>query len=107
MATTQNAVVAITYGDVPGFPADAVVDHITVTATPKNPANSNVVLSVAEGVATVTLPNLAPDTWTITAQGFPAAGGAGWGVAASATIVIVSTATVSLHLPASLVVTQP
>ena len=54
MPTTQNAVVTIAYSDVPGFPADAAVDHITVTCAGSNPANSARAQAVPPSTATVT-----------------------------------------------------
>ena len=106
MPTTQNALVSIAYSDVAGFPADAVVDHITVTCSGSNPANSAPAQAVPPATATVTFANLTPDTYTITAQGFPATG-AGWGSPVSTTITIKSTATISLSLPATLTASQP
>ena len=106
MPTTQNAVVTIAYSDVPGFPADAAVDHITVTCAGSNPANSARAQAVPPSTATVTFANLTPDTYTISAQGFPATG-AGYGTAVSTTLTIKSTATISLSLPATLTAAQP
>jgi hypothetical protein len=106
MSTTQNALVSVSYAAVSGFPAGSVVDHILVTATASNPANSPPSKSVAPNTASVTFTNLTPDTYTLTAQGFPASG-AGYGTAVSTTITITSTAPISLQLPSSITVTQP
>jgi hypothetical protein len=99
----MNALISITYADVPGFPENSVVDHILVTVTGSTtPATSQ---SLPPSTGTVTFPNLPADTYTVTAQGFPATG-AGFGTAASATFTITAPATVTLSLPATLSATQ-
>lgn len=105
--TTQNAALALVYADQAGFPAGSVVDHITVTATAANPANSPAPQSVPPGTVQVTFPNLAPDDYTFTAQAFPATG-PGFGSPATASLTIVGVSqTVSLSLPATLSASQP
>ena len=106
MSTTQNALVSVTYAAVAGFPAGSAVDHILVTATAGTPANSPPAQSVAPNTPSVTFVNLAPDTYVIKAQAFPASG-VGFGTAVTTTITITSTATVSLQLPSALVANQP
>jgi hypothetical protein len=105
VSTTQNALVGIAYGDLTAA-AGSVVDHVLVTATASNPANSPASQSVAPGTATVTFASLNPDTYTITAQAFPASG-AGFGTPVSTTIAITAVATVTLSVPTSLSATQP
>lgn len=104
--TTQNAQLALTFAQTPGFPAGSAVDHITVTAVAGNPANSPPPQSVPPGTAQVTFQNLTPDTYEFSAQGFPATG-PGFGNPATASLTITSTQTVSLSLPSALSATQP
>jgi len=106
VSQTQNAVVGIVYAAVAGFPAGSAVDHITVTATGSNPANSPAPQNVPPDTAVVTFDSLAPDTYAISAQAFPASG-SGYGTAVTTSITITSTATVSLSLPSTVTATQP
>lgn len=104
MSTTQNAVLSVTYVDFVA-PAGSVVDHVTITATASNPANSPPNQSVPPGTASVTFSNLTPDTYTFTAQAFPSSG-PGFGSAVSTTLVVTGT-TVTLSIPGTLSATQP
>jgi hypothetical protein len=97
----QNATCTITYALVPGFPAGSVIDHIKVTCVGATTGSTTTPLQLAPGAATAVFASLAPDTYTFTAQGFPATG-AGFGTAVSATLTISTAATVSLSLPASM-----
>ena|SRR6185437_5157864 len=106
VSTTQNAVAAITYATVAGFPLGSVVDHISVTVTGTKSGNTTpVVQNVAVGTASVTFANLAPDTYGITVQAMPVSG-AGFGQPAVSSFSITAT-TVSLVLPSVVVVSQP
>jgi hypothetical protein len=107
MSTTQNAAVAVNYAPVPGFPAGSAVDHILVTATASNPANSPAPQSVAPDTSEVTFANLAPDTYVFTAQAMPATGAGFGSPVASAPLTIVAPATVSLSLPQAVSASQP
>jgi hypothetical protein len=103
MSTTQNGVLAISYVSFVA-PAGSVVDHILVTAKAAV-VSSPPSQSVPPGTTTVTFSNLTPDTYTFTAQAFPASG-AGYGTAVSTTLVVTGT-TVTLQVPGTLVATQP
>jgi hypothetical protein len=104
MSTTQNAVLAVAYVSLTA-PAGSVVDHVTITATALTPANSPPNQSVPPGTTAVTFSNLTPDTYTFTAQAFPASG-PGFGTAVSTTLVVTGT-TVILQIPGTLSATQP
>lgn len=99
-----SAVVSVSYAVVDGFPPGSVVDHILVTcvgaSTGAQPSQT-----VPPGTTTATFTALAPDTYTFTAQGFPAAG-AGFGTAVSTTLTVTAPATVSLNLPSTLSAAQ-
>lgn len=100
-----NAVLSISFGDVPGFPAGSIVDHVLVTASAVDPANSPAAQSVAPATASVTFANLNADTYTFTAQAFPAAG-SGFGAPVSVVFTITAPATVSLSLPSDMSASQ-
>lgn len=104
MSTTENAVLTWPLVDFIA-PAGSVVDHITVTAVASNPANSPPDQTVAATATTVTFSNLTPDTYTFTAQSFPATG-PGFGTASSTTLVVTGT-TVTLQIVGALSATQP
>lgn len=104
MSTTQNAVLALTYTSLTA-PTGSVVDHITITASASNPANSPPNQSIPPGTTAVTFSNLTPDTYTFTAQAFPATG-PGYGTAVSTTLTVTGT-TVVLQIPGSLDASQP
>lgn len=104
MATTQNADLSIAYVDFTA-PAGSVVDHIKVTAQGSASGAPVVSQSVAPGTAAVTFTNLAPDTYTFTAQAFSASG-AGFGSPVSTTLVVTSI-TVVLQIPGSVSAVQP
>jgi hypothetical protein len=101
----SNAALSIGYGDVPGFPADSVVDHVLVTASATDPANTPAAQSVAPTTVSVTFANLNADTYTFTAQAFPATG-SGFGTPVSVTLTITVPATISLSLPAGVKAAQ-
>lgn len=103
MSTTQNAVLTVAYTSFTA-PAGSVVDHISVTCVGAT-TGAQTPQQVAPGTASVTFSNLAPDTYTFTAQAFPATG-AGYGSPVSTTLVVVST-TVTLQIPGTLSATQP
>jgi hypothetical protein len=89
---------SVSYSDVPGFPEGSVVDHVLVTLTGTDPANTQS-QTVAPGTTSVTFASVAPDTYTVSAQAFPATG-AGYGVAAVSNSVVVSApVTVTLSIP--------
>ena len=104
MSTTQNAVLTVAYVSFTA-PPGSVVDHVTVTAAASNPANSPPNQSVPPGTASVTFNNLTPDTYTFTAQAFPASG-PGFGTPVSTTLTVTGT-TVTLQIPGTLTATQP
>ncbi|SRR6266446_8879506 len=106
MSLTQDAVLAIVYADVAGFPPGSVVDHIQVSGTAVDPTNSPAAQNVAPGTALVTFAALNPDAYVFTAQAFSAAG-VGYGSSVSTTLTIVTKTTVSLSLPSVMTATQP
>ena len=100
----SNAVATLTYADVPGFPAGSVVDHVDVSIT--NTATSAVTTQhVAPGTAAVTFSNVDPGSYTASAQALDGSGNT-LGTAVTASFSITAPGTVSLSLPASLVVAQ-
>ena len=104
MPSTQNAVLAI--GLVPFIaPIGSSVDHITVTAVASNPANSPPAQSLPGNATTCTFTNLAPDTYTFSAQSFPSTG-AGYGSPVTTTLVVVSD-TVTIQIVGQLSASQP
>lgn len=105
MSTTQNADLVLSYVSLTA-PAGSVVDHIEVSATATNAANNPPSQSIPPGQTTVTFASLNPDTYTFSAQAFPATG-AGFGAPVTATLTIVSTATVTLSVPGTITATQP
>jgi hypothetical protein len=95
---------SVVYADVPGYPEGSVVDHILVTLTASGNAANSQSASVAPGTASVSFDNVQPDTYTASVQAFPATG-AGYGTAvASNSIMVAAPVTVTLSLPASLVI---
>ena len=105
MSTTSNALLAIGYGPL-SVPPGSVVDHILVTASgaATGPQPSQ---SVAPGVPTVTFAGLAPDTYTFSAQAFPASG-VGYGTPAAVNLVVVPPVTsVTIQVPSTLSASQP
>ena len=103
MSSTQNGVLTITYTSFTA-PAGSVVDHIVVTATGAI-VGALPPQSVPPGTTSVTFSNMVPDTYTFTAQAFPATG-SGYGTAVSTTLTVVAT-TVTLSVPGALSATQP
>ena len=96
----DEVVATLVYSDVTGFPTGSVVDHILVTLTGTNSVN-NQSQSVAPSTATVTFSTVAADTYTVSAQAFPATG-AGYGTAVvSAPVTSTGPVTITLSLPAS------
>ena len=97
-----DSVVSITYADSAAtFPAGTVVDHIVVSIA-DTAASPPVLVSqnVPAATATVTFANVAPGTYTATAQAVDATGAA-LGAAATATFTVAAPATISVSLPAS------
>jgi hypothetical protein len=100
----MNLIESITYTpSSPTFPAGTVVDHILCTLT--GAATPAVSQSVAPLTATVTFPNVAADTYTVTAQAIDATG-APLGTAVSTTLVVTAPATISLNLPSAVTAAQ-
>ena len=95
-----SAVLAITYAEVPGFPAGSVVDHIVATVT--GAASSS--QSVAPGTSSVSF-SLAAGSYTFSVQAADASG-AFFGSPVTGSFTITAPATVSLSLPASVTATQ-
>lgn len=89
---------ALTYADVPGFPAGSVVDHVSVSVSGAADAKQD----VPAGTASVDF-DLDAGDYVASAQAFDAAGN-GLGTAVSAKFTIDAPQTVSLSLPASVTV---
>ena len=92
----MNAIGAITYADVAGFPAGSVVDHIAVTLTDAGGVVTG--QNVPPGTATVTFTNVAAGTYT-TSVAAKSASGATFGTAVTGTFTVDAPATVNLSLP--------
>jgi hypothetical protein len=101
----MNALISLVYSVIAGFPAGSVVDHILVTVTGATAGATPLSQKLAPDASSVTFANLPADTYTVTAQGFPAIG-AGFGTPAGTTFTITAPATVSLSLPATVTAAQ-
>jgi len=103
----SNAVLTLTYADsTPSFPEGTVIDHIVVgiTDTSASPPVSSTT-NVAPGTTSpITFLNVAPGTYTASAQAVDASGAA-LGGAATTTFTVAAPTTVSLSLPASITAT--
>jgi hypothetical protein len=104
MSTTQNADLTIGYVSFLA-PLGSVVDHITVVAVATNTANNPPPQSVPPGTTAVAFIDLVPDTYTFSAQAFPATG-TGFGTPVSVTLAITSTS-VTLQIPGDITAVQP
>jgi len=93
---TVNAIGAITYADVAGFPAGSVVDHIAVTLTDAGGVVTG--QNVPPGTATVTFTNVAAGTYA-TSIAAKSAAGVTFGTAVTGTFTVDAPATVNLSLP--------
>ena len=98
-----DSVATITYAlSDPTFPASAVVDHIVVSiADAALTPPVSVSQSIPPGTTTATFANVAPGTYTASAQAVDATGVA-LGAAATTTFTVAAPATISLSLPASI-----
>jgi hypothetical protein len=100
----SSAVVAITYAEIPGFPAGSVVASIvatlvgTVNVTPITQTGS-------PGVTTLTFANLAADTYSYSVSGEDPSGNI-FGSPVTGSFTVTAPATVSLSLPSAVSVTQ-
>lgn len=94
----------ISYAPVGGFPAGAAVDHILVSLTGSNTANSQH-QSVPSDTAAVLFANVAADSYTTSVQAYNTAGAA-LGVEVTGTLTVTAPATISLQLPATATFTQ-
>ena len=90
---------AITFADVPGFPAGSSVASQTLTITDPNGVATTQTLGATDTSATATLTVVGG--YTATVQGVDASGNL-LGSAASATFSISAPATISLSLPSAL-----
>lgn len=107
MSNTQNVIATIVYGDVPGFPAGTVLDHITATLTGSTAGAVPISQTVPPATANVTFASVPPDTYTYSVQGIDAGGNAlGTAVTGSFTVGTPDQ-TVTLSLPASATLVQP
>ena len=94
----SNAVGAITYASVAGFPVGSAVDHVEVSVVDQ--ANNITKQNVPNGTASVTFPNLPDGSYTFTIQAFSAAG-AGYGTPVTGTFTLQTAQTISLSLPSA------
>jgi hypothetical protein len=99
----MNAVLAVLYSVVPGFPAGSVVASISASIT--GTITPVVTQSVPPDTAGITFANVPADTYTFSVQGVDAAGNT-FGTPVTGTFTISAPATVSLSLPATVSVTQ-
>lgn len=99
----MNAVLAVGYAQVPGFPAGSVVASILATLT--GAVTPSVTQSVPPDTASITFANVPADTYTIIVAGQDASGNT-FGTPVTGSFTIAAPATVSLSLPASVSATQ-
>lgn len=93
---------AVAYSPVAGFPAGSKVDHIAVSITESNPANS-MNQNVPPDTAAVVFNNVVVGTYQFSVSAVDAAGNT-FGTPVTGTFIAVDT-TVTLSLPSSAVVT--
>jgi len=103
----MNAVFAVVYSKVAGFPEGSVVTNIKVTIT--GAATAAITQDVAPDTADVTFANVPPDTYTFSISAIDASGNVfGTPVttdaSGNATFVVAAPATVTLSLPSSVAV---
>jgi len=102
----MNALLAIAYALVPGFPAGSVVANIVATITGSASGNTTPQSqTVAPGTASVTFAGVAADTYTYSVGAVDANNNT-LGTAVTGSFTITAPSTISLNLPASVTVTQ-
>ena len=99
----MNAVLAILYSLVPGFPAGSVVAHISASIT--GAVTPVITQSVPPDTASITFANVPADTYTFSVAAMDASGNT-FGTAVTGTFTITAPATVSLNLPSSVTASQ-
>ena len=100
----MNAVLAISYTVVPGFPSGSVVDNIVATVTGTLNATPVVQKAPADS-ASITFAGLPADTYTYSVAGVDAAGNV-FGTPVSGSFTLVAPVTVSLSLPSAVTASQ-
>ena len=99
----MNAILAIAYADVPGFPAGSVVAHISASITGAvTPVVNQIVLP---GTASITFANVPADTYSFSVAGVDASGNV-FGTAVTGSFTITAPATVTLSLPSTVTASQ-
>ena len=99
----MNLDLAITYADVPNFPAGSAVAHILASITG---AVTPVVTQIAlPGAATISFANVPADTYTYSVSGVDVSNNT-FGTAVTGTFTVTAPATVTLFLPATVTATQ-
>lgn len=103
MATVVGA---LTYADVPGFPAGSVLDHIVVSVTDTSVSPTTTVSqNVAPGTASVSF-DLEAGSYSFTVAGVDASGVV-FGTPVTGSFSVTAPATVSLSLPSAASFSQP
>ena len=99
----MNALLAILYSDVPGFPAGSAVSHIVASITGAvTPVQTQ---TVAPGAPSVTFASVPADTYTYSVAGVDSAGNT-YGTAVTGTFTVTAPATVTLSLPSAVTASQ-
>jgi hypothetical protein len=102
----MNADLAVTYADVPGFPAGSVVAEIVATLTGSAPGNTTPMeLSQPPGSAEFSFFNVQADTYAFSIEGLDAKGDT-FGTPVTGSVTITGPTTVTLSLPASATASQ-
>lgn len=99
----MNAVLAIVYTEVPGFPTGSVVDHIACSIT--GAATPILTANVAPGTASAEFANVPADTYTFSVVAQDAAGN-DFGTPVTGSFTITAPATMTLNIPSSVTASQ-
>lgn len=99
----MNAILAVLYSLVPGFPAGSVVASISASIT--GAATPIVTQSVPPDTAAITFANVPADSYTFSVAAVDASGNV-FGTPVTGTFVIAAPTTVSLSLPSSVTASQ-
>ena len=100
----MNAVLAIVYAPVPGFPAGSVVATIAATLV-GTISTTPITQTATPGTADITFANLAADNYTYSVAGEDASGNI-FGSPVQGSFTITTPATVTLTLPSAVTMTQ-
>ncbi len=99
----MNAVLAVTYADVPGFPAGSAV--AAVVATVVGSSGPPLTQSVPPGSPQIVFSNIPADTYSLTVAAQDAAGNT-FGTPVTGSFTITAPSTVTLSLPSAVSTSQ-